>query len=599
MLAEQKTHGLEISGIRGRVMPGSLTSPSALILDQVRIRAPLNLLATLIPPHSPVRLERLTAAGLELRVELSFTTMHAQIAMTATPEGRLAFDLLGAHTDLVGVPTSLVAAAIRELLPPVRGLTQGPGARWEFDPTVLAVAGVELPPVSKVRFDTGAVELVLAVGAGSAIRTRDSVGAPASAVPQGRLALCPDPSCEQILPVGVSRCPRCGLSLGFCPTCRSAVARTDRQCSGKERHPLPEYGAWPSAWGSPARTGHIPGVVPACIRPAWEYVADTSLSLSTPVIAHGMAYVAAAGPSGAQVTALDLGDGSRLWAAELEAGPEKPFTDGVSVTGTQLFVGTPDGLLAALDCNHGRRQWAVRLPGALTSGCLAAGTGVFLPFRRRGAANDVLVALWAEDGARVWTLELECAVTTPLAAGQGRLFAGCSDGSLTAVTVRTGEVAWRQPLSPAPASPLLLVGGMLLCVTEAGALAALAAESGKPRWEWRPPESPVTCAAAGDHGAIHCAAGSVLHSLSADGKPRAEFRLDDRIRVIVPALDGALVITERAVMRCSQDGHADPLHSLPDAGLTTGAAMADSRLLVGSVTRLYGLRTEDNTSDMG
>jgi hypothetical protein len=186
-------------------------------------------LSRLIPASAPVKTARLTPYGLHLQVELSLTTVRADVRVFATPHGRLGLEITSVATDLLGVPTSLVAAAIREFLPAQPWLHQGPGARWEADLVSLAAPfGIDLAPVAAVRSGPGGIELEFSrTSAGTApppTRPRGFADMPAPEPPVqiGRLALCP--SCEAILMDQPPACPSCGLAVQYDARGRAAPA---------------------------------------------------------------------------------------------------------------------------------------------------------------------------------------------------------------------------------------------------------------------------------------------------------------------------------------------------------------------------------------
>jgi len=234
---------VRITGIRGSVDEGGLPKgPLKLNLQELTVGAVDLALQRVIPANAPVKTARFTPAGLRVEIELSLTTVRADVHLFATGQGMLGVEIVSVATDLLGVPTSLVAAAIREWLPPQPWLHQRPGTRWDVDLQALArMARLEIPPLAAVRGAAGSIELDFS-------RTRKGPPPPEmwsletplptpEPPPQiGRLALCP--ACEEILIEQPPNCPKCGSAVRYCPECGASALPGAAVCSSKAKHPL-------------------------------------------------------------------------------------------------------------------------------------------------------------------------------------------------------------------------------------------------------------------------------------------------------------------------------------------------------------------------
>lgn len=120
-------------------------------------------LRSVIPADAPVGLERITPAGLVLRVNLKLFSALAEVRLFVGTQGRLGLDLVAVRTELLPIPTSLATAALREFLPAQPWLHPQPGTGWEVDLAGLVRPfGVDLPPLQAVRPGAGMLELEFA-----------------------------------------------------------------------------------------------------------------------------------------------------------------------------------------------------------------------------------------------------------------------------------------------------------------------------------------------------------------------------------------------------------------------------------------------------
>lgn len=236
---------IRVTEIQGSVDERSLSESRVRArIDRLRLWVAEAAIPRAIPPGAPVKSVRFTPYGLHLEVDLSLTTVRAEVRVFPTVDGLLGVEIASVATDLIGVPTSLAAAAIREFLPGQPWLRQRSGARWDVDlPALAAGFGVELAPLAAVRTGPGGMELELSRDAKTAAAP-PSASAPgeAFASPEpppeiGRLALCP--ACEGILMGQPGTCPQCASAVRYCPECGAAAASTAEVCGSRARHPLP------------------------------------------------------------------------------------------------------------------------------------------------------------------------------------------------------------------------------------------------------------------------------------------------------------------------------------------------------------------------
>jgi outer membrane protein assembly factor BamB len=186
--------------------------------------------------------------------------------------------------------------------------------------------------------------------------------------------------------------------------------------------------------------------------------------------------------------ALSLTDGHILWSTPVTGGvdSEARYDD----THKQVYLGTDDGFIYAVDPKDGRIRWSYKSRGAIERRPELGGDAVYF-----STASDRVVALDPRTGKSVWQYEREApeGFTIHGHAGprlsRGTLFAGFSDGYLVGLNAGTGDVIWARSLAAASeqyvdadATPAVLNGDLVLASSYSGGLYALNATSGDVRW---------------------------------------------------------------------------------------------------------------------
>lgn len=586
---------VQVSSLCARIDEEALLQQRlSLVVDGGVLRVSEAALRRVLPPEAPVLLDKLTPFGLVLRVEHELTTILAEVRLFASPTGGLGLDLTAVRTDLLSLPASLVTALLSEFLPAQPWLRRGPGTRWEVDLAgMLRPYGVELPPLAGVRTGAGVVELEFARARAKEERQVE----PRAVGPPGRLFLCPDPGCEGIIHAGDPACKRCSLPLRYCPECESPASRTAAACSGPERHPLPREEGWPVAGGSPSRSGALRHDLVPRGTLTWRHAPASSppVEWSSPVIAYGMVYVAGVRPGkDPRLAALDLRAGALLWEKSL-ASEGAPGPGGLCVGDGRIYLSTRNGSLLALDAARGTERWAARLPHPTPAGCLAAGTGLFVGTARADARGGHLVALWAEDGEKVWSLELDAGVEASPAACDGRLYVCAADQRLYAVTARTGEIEWQRETGGPCAGGPVAAEGLVLVATAGGELLALDAGTGEARWREALP-GPAKASPSVHRGRIYCAAADGSLSLfSVTGERLASAAAGKKIPFSpMAASNGALLGAEDgSLLFWDGAGAAVPVFQ-PEAGRRLGGSLAAAgrRVVLAAGGTVYAIDVE-------
>jgi outer membrane protein assembly factor BamB len=194
-----------------------------------------------------------------------------------------------------------------------------------------------------------------------------------------------------------------------------------------------------------------------------------------------------------------------------------------------------------------------------------------------------LVALWPEDGERVWSAALGGAVAAPFAAHQGYLYAAAADEQLYAVQAATGQVAWQQPLAGSAAGWPVAHEGLVVCATAKGELAAFDAGTGESRWQAGLP-APAAAPPAVRNGQVACAcADGSLHCFSLDGQPAANLATGVPQPVaLLPAPNGFLLQAADGGLHFTDGATPSVALYQPDPGSSAGGppAVAGRRVVI-------------------
>ena len=194
------------------------------------------------------------------------------------------------------------------------------------------------------------------------------------------------------------------------------------------------------------------------------------------------------GSRAGQVVALDLADGKIVWQTPVSGGVDAEARFDPSYG--QVYVGTDDGFVYAVDPQSGGIRWSYRGKGAIERRPELGGDAIYV-----ASAADRLVALEPRTGKSIWQYERESpeGFTIHGHSGprlhRGLVYTGFSDGFLMALNAGTGDVVWARSLASASeqyvdvdSTPATLGEDVLLASSYSGGLYALSATSGDVRW---------------------------------------------------------------------------------------------------------------------
>jgi outer membrane protein assembly factor BamB len=193
------------------------------------------------------------------------------------------------------------------------------------------------------------------------------------------------------------------------------------------------------------------------------------------------------GSRAGKVLALDTSDGHTLWTT-----PVTGTVDGEAVLDrarNQVYVGTDDGLLFAIDPDKGSVRWSFKARGALERPPEIGPDALYLT-----TASNQVVALDPAKGKSLWQYERQGPEGFTIHGyagprlGRGALFVGFTDGFLVALRSDTGELLWSRSLAAASEEYVdvdttpVLRGDQVIAASYSGGLYAVRATDGEVVW---------------------------------------------------------------------------------------------------------------------
>jgi outer membrane protein assembly factor BamB len=227
----------------------------------------------------------------------------------------------------------------------------------------------------------------------------------------------------------------------------------------------------------------------------WQFE-TSSHTESSPCVADGKVYFGA-GDDG--VDCLDAGSGTKIWQyqRDLHVDADPMVVNGRLYCGSGVSKTFKKTQIFCLDATTGQPLWAedTDLP-VWGSPVLFASQAFFgLGTGRLGQKSDnpagALLCVDAENGRRLWRLDVPAGVLTKVEVDAFNVYIGCQDGFAYCVDRRDGRQRWKQALgSPASASPVVArctccdATTTVLFIGQAGRIACLGPADGKIHWSF-------------------------------------------------------------------------------------------------------------------
>jgi len=228
---------------------------------------------------------------------------------------------------------------------------------------------------------------------------------------------------------------------------------------------------------------------------------DDYFSRIKPTVAYGKVYSAS---RGGDVTAFELSSGKQLWSVDLSNvdnsrgffdNKQSALLSGGPIAGmNQLFIGSENGLVYALNAETGALNWKEKVKGeviaapAIDSGILVVNT-----------ASGIIKAFNASSGEEVWQVEQEVpalslrGISRPVIASGGVLV-GSPNGELAVYLLDKGQQGWTVPVGEATGSTELervididsaplIFGDKIYTISSRGNLTAVDLRTGQVLWK--------------------------------------------------------------------------------------------------------------------
>jgi eukaryotic-like serine/threonine-protein kinase len=211
-----------------------------------------------------------------------------------------------------------------------------------------------------------------------------------------------------------------------------------------------------------------------------------SATQSTPTAATGPS---ATGPAeqadSSTLVAISLADQSEVWRTPLGA----TSRSGVTIDGTNAFVGDQDGSVYAVSLETGAISWSEQMGGRVDSAVAVSDGQVIAIARNTDTAQVVVDAFDEATGERSWpalAIQANSTAGTAPSAGGGSLFIGSGDRRVRALDAADGTERWAAlALSLfSPATALAFDDQSVFAADIAGGLYRLDAADGGRAWSY-------------------------------------------------------------------------------------------------------------------
>ena len=285
---------------------------------------------------------------------------------------------------------------------------------------------------------------------------------------------------------------------------------------------------------------------------------------------------------GPAVYAVSLADGRQVWRFQPEGDAASQFyaTPALDDEGN-LYVGSYDGDLIALEADSGAIVWAKQLTGGrIVGGPAVAGDLLIVP-----SSDRTVYAVRRESGQNVWSFQSDRALwATPLVEGELVFLAGL-DHTMYALDRQTGDLIWQQELEGALADRPALLNGLLLAGTFGHSLNALDKTNGQVSWSVETTDwvwgNPVVI----DETALFGDVSGVLYAVDGQGNPLWDISLDGQIAASPAAANGAVYfVTEAGSVFARQVSDNAPLwEQTVDGQLLADPIVVDTTLVVAAL----------------
>ena len=190
-------------------------------------------------------------------------------------------------------------------------------------------------------------------------------------------------------------------------------------------------------------------------------------------------------PDVSTLVAVALSDRTELWRTPLEA----TSRSGVTIDGTNAFVGDQGGTVYAVSLESGTISWSAEMDGRVDSAVAVADAQVVAVARNTDTAQVVVSAFDEATGERSWpalAIQANSTAGTAPSDGGGSLFIGSADRRVRALDTDSGTERWATLVLSlfSPATSLAFDDESVFAADIAGGLYRLDAADGGRRWSY-------------------------------------------------------------------------------------------------------------------
>ncbi len=190
-------------------------------------------------------------------------------------------------------------------------------------------------------------------------------------------------------------------------------------------------------------------------------------------------------PDVSTLVAVSLASRTELWRTPLRA----TSRSGVTIDGTNAFVGDQDGTVYAVSLESGTITWSAEMDGRVDSAVAVADAQVVAVARNTDTAQVVVAAFDEATGERSWpalAIQANSTAGTAPSAGGGSLFIGSADRRVRALDTDSGTERWATLVLSlfSPATSLAFDDESVFAADIAGGLYRLDAADGGRRWSY-------------------------------------------------------------------------------------------------------------------
>ena len=165
-------------------------------------------------------------------------------------------------------------------------------------------------------------------------------------------------------------------------------------------------------------------------------------------------------------------EGEELWRFE----SQHPLPAAPAVSDGQLFLGTGDNRLVAMDSATGDVLWERQLSSVTVTTPAVTPGAVYVAVR-----DGRLLAVNRQDGAELWSFQADSASFASPAVYRGVVYAGSWNGTLYAVDAQTGEQLWTFVADGSIVAPPAFQDDLMALATDDGLVYVIDLITGKRR----------------------------------------------------------------------------------------------------------------------